>query len=74
MRTYALFILLLSSVPSISQNCDSTLSGTVTDLHDGSLLVGATLIVAGTEQAVQTDLDGKYTIANLCNGTYSVQV
>ncbi|MGB5699754.1 TonB-dependent receptor domain-containing protein [Muriicola sp.] len=74
MRNYALLILLISSISSFSQNCDYTLSGTVTDLHDGSLLIGATLIVAGTEQAVETDLDGKFTIPNLCNNTYSIQV
>lgn len=74
MRKYALLILLFSSITSLSQNCDYTLSGTVTDLHDGSLLVGATLIVAGTEQAVQTDVDGKFAISNLCDGSYSIQV
>jgi iron complex outermembrane receptor protein len=74
MRKYALLMLLLSSIPSISQNCDNTLSGTVTDLHDGSLLVGATLIVAGSEQVVQTDLDGKFILKNLCDDTYSIQV
>ena len=74
MRKYALLILLLCSISSISQNCDNTLSGKVTDLHDGSLLIGATLIVAGTEQAVQTDFDGEFTLSNLCNDTYSIQV
>ena len=74
MRKYALLILLLSSITSLSQNCDNTLTGTVTDLHDGSLLIGATLIIAGTEQAVQTDFDGKFTFSNLCDGTYSIQV
>ncbi len=74
MRKYALLILLLSSIPSISQNCENTLSGTVTDLHDGSLLAGATLIVAGSERAVVTDLDGKFTLKNLCDDTYSIQV
>ena len=74
MRTYLLLILLLSSISSTSQDCDNTLFGTVTDLHDGSLLVGATLIVIGTEQAVQTDLDGKFTISNLCNDSYSIQI
>jgi iron complex outermembrane receptor protein len=74
MRTYALLVLLLSSIPSLSQNCDNALSGTVTDLHDGSLLIGATLIVTGSEQAVQTDLDGKFTLKNLCNDTYFIQV
>jgi iron complex outermembrane recepter protein len=74
MRTYALLILLLCSITSFSQNCEKKLSGTVTDLHDGSLLIGATLIVAGTEQAVDTDLDGKFTILNLCDDTYNIQV
>jgi len=74
MRTYILVILLLSSITSVSQNCNNTLSGSVVDLHDGSALAGATLIVAGYEKAVETDLDGKYTIVNLCNGTYNIQV
>ncbi len=74
MRTYALLILLLSNITSFSQNCGNTLSGTVTDLHDGSLLLEATLIVAGSEQAVVTDLDGKFIIPNLCDGTYNIQV
>ncbi|WP_233265969.1 TonB-dependent receptor [Formosa sp. L2A11] len=59
---------------SISQNCDNTFSGTVKDLHDGSLLVGATVIVAGSEKAVQTDLDGKFLFTNMCDGTYSIQI
>jgi iron complex outermembrane receptor protein len=74
MRKYAILILLFSSISSLSQNCDNTLSGRVTDLHDGSLLMGATLIVAGTDQAVQTDFDGKFVLSNLCNNTYSIQV
>lgn len=74
MRTYALIILLISSITSISQNCNNTLSGTVTDLHDGSLLAGATLIIANNEQAVVTDLDGKFIISNLCNQSYNIQI
>lgn len=74
MRTYALTILLISSITSISQNCNNTLSGTVTDLHDGSLLVGATLIISNNEQAVVTDLNGKFIISNLCNQSYNIQI
>jgi len=36
--------------------------------------VGATLIIAGTNQAVQTDIDGKFSFSNLCNDTYVIQV
>lgn len=74
MRKYILFMLLLCSIPSISQKCDNTLSGTIKDSHDGSLLSGATLIIAGLEKYVETDLKGNFTFYDLCNGTYSIQV
>ncbi|MBL4879837.1 MAG: TonB-dependent receptor, partial [Oleispira sp.] len=74
MRIYALLALLLSSSLSISQNCNNILSGTVVDQHDGSVLLGATLIVTGTEQVVQTDWNGKFSLVELCDDTYSIQV
>lgn len=74
MRAYTFVILLFCSIASISQNCNSTLFGSVVDLHDGSNLAGAVLIVESTEQVVVTDLDGKFTIPNLCNDKYLIQV
>ena len=75
MRTYALVVLLLAQLTTASQNCSLTLSGKVIDLHDGSLLSGATLVVAETETIVQTSLDGVYSIPNLCpNTSYSIKV
>jgi iron complex outermembrane receptor protein len=74
MRNLAFLVLLFSSITSLSQNCNNSLSGTVTDIHDGQLLTGVTLIVAETDQAVQTDFDGTYSFSNLCNATYYIQV
>ncbi|OIQ30966.1 MAG: TonB-dependent receptor [Bacteroidetes bacterium MedPE-SWsnd-G2] len=74
MRVYALILLFLSGTTLLAQNCDYSLSGTVIDLHDGSPLIGATIIIANTEQAVQTNVEGKYKFNNLCNGTYNLQV
>ncbi|MDA9126517.1 TonB-dependent receptor [Flavobacteriaceae bacterium] len=74
MRNLAFLALLFSSITSLSQNCNNSLSGTVTDIHDGQLLTGVTLIVAETDQAVQTDFDGTYSFSNLCNATYYIQV
>ena len=75
MRTHALVVLLLAQLTTASQNCSLTLSGKVIDLHDGSLLSGATLVVAETETIVQTSLDGVYSIPNLCpNTSYSIKV
>jgi iron complex outermembrane receptor protein len=68
-------VLLLAQLTTASQNCSLTLSGKVIDLHDGSLLSGATLVVAETETVVQTSLDGVYSISNLCpNTSYSIKV
>ena len=70
MRIYFLMILLLCSVPLLSQSCDYTLSGVLTDLHDGSVLEGATLIVAGSERFVVTDSEGTIVLdRNLIGGT-----
>lgn len=75
MRAHALLVLLLfSSNTTMSQNCDNSLSGKVTDLHDGQLLIGVTLTIADTEQTVQTGYDGTFTFSNLCNDTYYIQV
>ena len=74
MRNYTFVLLLCCSGSAISQMCTNTLSGTVIDFHDGSVLVGATLIVAGTEQSVDTDFEGKFTVPNLCDRSYSIQV
>ena len=74
MRNFAFLVLLFSSITLLSQNCNNSLSGTVSDIHDGQLLTGVTLIVAETDQAVQTNFDGTYSFSNLCNATYYIQV
>jgi iron complex outermembrane receptor protein len=74
MRLYAVLLLLFSSMLSYSQDCNATLYGTLLDVHDGSILSGATIVVAQTGTAVQTDLDGLFTITRLCNSTYQLQV
>lgn len=68
------FIILLFSIKTFSQNCDYTLSGKVTDIHNGELLVGVTLTIANSEQSVQTGLDGLFSFSKLCNDTYYIQV
>ncbi|WP_300440246.1 TonB-dependent receptor [Christiangramia sp.] len=74
MRFYAFFVLLLCSIPSISQNCDNQLRGRVLDLHDETPLAGATLIISETGKAVQTNLEGEYSFNGLCDAIYSIQV
>jgi iron complex outermembrane receptor protein len=74
MRIYALLILLLSGITTISQNCNSTLSGAIIDLHDNTALTGATVILTATEQAILTDLEGNFSFTDLCDETYLIQI
>ena len=74
MRLFALLLLLFSSTHSFSQDCNNTLYGSLLDIHDGSVLTGATVIVAQTGVGVVTDLDGNFVVTNLCNATYQFQI
>ena len=74
MRKYYVAILLIISGLANSQDCKYSLSGKVTDLHDGSLLSGATLVFNEIDKTAQTDLDGRYDISNLCKGQYSIKL
>ena len=74
MRFYALMILFLYSALSVSQNCNNTLSGNVIDLHDGTALEEALIIIVETDETVVTDENGFFTIPNLCKDTYSLQI
>ncbi|RDK85391.1 TonB-dependent receptor [Marinirhabdus gelatinilytica] len=74
MKLPFMLLLALASTGAISQNCDLTLTGEIIDLHDSSTLSGATIIIAETEDAVVSNLDGSFTISGLCPGTYNVQV
>ncbi|MDC1363475.1 TonB-dependent receptor, partial [Flavobacteriaceae bacterium] len=59
---------------SYSQDCNYTLQGTLQDFHDSSTLAGATIVVAQTARAVQTDVEGNFTISSLCKSTYQLQI
>lgn len=75
MRAYlaAAFIFLYSAW-GLSQECTFTISGEVIDIHDQTPLAGATIVVAGMDRAVLSDLNGVYSISGLCEGQYVLQV
>ena len=55
-----IFLFLLCSFAAWAQT--RTISGTVTDIEDGSPLIGVTVVVKGTTKGTITDIDGKYTL------------
>jgi TonB-dependent starch-binding outer membrane protein SusC len=50
-----------------------TIKGTVTDAN-GSPIIGATILVEGTTQGAVSDIDGKYTIPGVTDGSQSITV
>ena len=75
MRKKLIALLLLFSGIVNSQDCQNTVSGKIVDLHDGSLLSAATLLVLETGQSTFSELDGSYQLKNLCqHNNYSVKV
>jgi len=57
-----------------SQDCDLYLKGRVTDLHDGSFLIGAIVEIKGTNFFSQTNLNGEYKIDGICEGKYILNI
>ena len=68
---YCIFILFISFGVSNAQTAGK-LKGKVTDIK-GEPLVGANVLISGTNLGSATDLDGYYTILNVRAGTYSVE-
>ena len=73
-RRLLLAVLLLVLIAPAALAQGGTLTGTVKDSEDNTPLMGATIRIEGTGLGAVSDLDGKYTIANIPAGTYTVVV
>jgi outer membrane receptor for ferrienterochelin and colicin len=72
LRSLILFCLLLFSGCAFGQN--GTIAGVVTDAATGETVIGANVVIQGTTIGAATDLDGKFSIANVKPGTYNLSV
>lgn len=71
MNWFLLIALLVIPINILSQTTGK-LSGRITD-ESGEPLLGANVVIIGTNQGAATDLDGYYSILNLRAGSYSVR-
>jgi len=69
--TFALTLLVL--IPALLFAQDGKMRGTVTDRETGEPLVGANVVMEGTNLGASTDLNGEYVILSVPPGTYSVK-
>ncbi|WP_186757169.1 SusC/RagA family TonB-linked outer membrane protein [Echinicola salinicaeni] len=63
LQSLMVFVMLLFSQTVLAQT--KTISGTVTDAGDGMPIPGVNVFLKGTTNGTSTDLDGKYTLANV---------
>lgn len=63
-------VALFFSLVSYAQNLQ--VSGIVTDANDGSPIIGASVIIKGTQVGTSTDIDGRYSISAPSNGVLQV--
>ncbi|ARN71959.1 TonB-dependent receptor [Nonlabens tegetincola] len=67
--TWGIIVTLLFAAVTVT--AQSTISGTAKDIQ-GETLLGVNLVLQGTNKGAVTDLDGKYSIANVPNGDYTI--
>jgi len=63
---------LIISFAAWAQN--GTIAGVVTDAKNGEAIVGANVIIQGTQVGAVTDVEGKFTIANVKPGSYGLAI
>src|SRR5438105_4801692 len=72
LRTVISFSFIFISTLLVAQT--GTISGLVTDAKTGETVVGANVVIQGTTVGSATDIDGKFSIANVKAGTYNLSV
>ncbi len=71
---HLLLILLLLISNLISAQSKGSISGKVKDESNNDVLIGANVLIVGTNIGASTDLDGNYVIKGLEPGEYSIKV
>jgi Ca-activated chloride channel family protein len=67
-------ILMVGAAIIINAAAVGQIKGTITDKETGEAVIGASVMVVGTNFGAMTDLEGKYIIRRLQPGTYTVRI
>jgi iron complex outermembrane receptor protein len=59
---------------TIAQNCQYSLKGKISDFHDNTPIVGASLQIVNSNKNTSTDLDGSFELKNLCKGKVTLLI
>ena len=71
---FIFIILILFNNPILSQDCNSSLTLKVIDLHDSSVLQNASIFIKELDKNVKTNSNGEYVFKDLCNKEYFIEI
>ncbi|MGB1121524.1 MAG: carboxypeptidase-like regulatory domain-containing protein, partial [Saprospiraceae bacterium] len=70
---YIIFLVWLSPIIALGQDCNFSISGKVMDKEEQEPLIGVNIVISGTTTGVASDLDGNFKLDNLCEGIYELE-
>ncbi|MDX6746163.1 TonB-dependent receptor [Polaribacter sp. PL03] len=59
---------------AFSQDCQLSFKGKITDFHDNTTIIGASLQIENSKKFATTDFDGYFEFKNLCEGKITVVI
>jgi len=74
MKNIFLILFILITSFGSSQECNSVLTGKISDFHDNTTLENATIKIIGTNKITISDEQGNFEFKNLCKQTYKIEV
>src|SRR3989339_2201908 len=72
-KIFTILLVIISATLLLSQTTGN-ISGTVEDAKNGEALPGVNVIIKGTYYGAATDINGKFRINNISEGTYNVDI
>ncbi|KOY52455.1 TonB-dependent receptor [Polaribacter dokdonensis] len=57
-----------------AQDCNYTFKGKITDFHDNSIIVGASVQIINTNKFTSSNLEGEFMFNNLCEGKLTLEI
>ena len=75
MRKLFIFCALCMAVHHANaQDCNYSFSGKITDFHDNSLIIGASIQIMNLNKFTTSNVAGEFAFSNLCEGTLTLEI
>lgn len=74
MKQLIVGVVMVFSCFSYSQTCTYTFLGELSDFHDGTPIISATIFIKELDKHLVSDFNGKFKIENLCSGTITLTI